>query len=477
MENDSRGTRPLPERSAPKSRWPWFVAAGCLLLLCLAILFPPNKETNSTGLTASTNSPNPVPTAGEMSAQDRLASKLANLQAIAQVAPTASEIVSNKVAQFARSRRELARAMAEHFKATLPPEFERFYDAAEAGRFDEMQAIYKSLRKQREDGADKSWYGPQWRTIVETVGVAEAAHDWPAQKLLDYGNAVLGSLRPGMVYLGGTDPGCFIPTLLNETSEGERHMVLTQNALADGTYLEYLNFLYGDRLKTITQEESTRAFQEYLTDAQKRLQHDQQFPNEPKQIRPGEDIRVVDNRVQVSGQVAVMTINEKLFQTLMRNNPDVSFGMEQSFPFTSTYAKATALGPIMELRVQDEGNAMTAARAARAVDYWRTTAQQLLSDPETPDGSDPRKAYSKMAVEQAAFLLDRKYTGEAEQAFKIATEIWPSSPEAVSRYVDLLTKQNRFEEAIPVIENGLKLNPDNQQFRDLLQEVQKRAKR
>src|SRR5206468_7992143 len=118
----------------------------------------------------------------------------------------------------------------------------------------------------------------------------------------------------GMVYVGGTDPGRFIPTLLNETSDGERHIVLTQNALADNTYLEYANFLYGDRLATLSKEDSQRAFQEYLTDAQKRLTHDQQFPNEPKQVRPGEDIQMVDNRLQVSGQIAVMAINEKLLQ-------------------------------------------------------------------------------------------------------------------------------------------------------------------
>src|SRR5439155_5980414 len=134
-------------------------------------------------------------------------------------------------------------------------------------------------------------------------------------------DAVLGSLRPGMLYVGGTDPGCFIPTFLNETAEGEHHIVLTQNALADGTYLDYLNFLYGDRLATLTQDDSQRAFQDYLADAQKRLQHDQEFPDEPKQIRRGEDVRLVDGKVQVSGQIAVMAINEKLLQTLMDKNP------------------------------------------------------------------------------------------------------------------------------------------------------------
>ena len=108
------------------------------------------------------------------------------------------------------------------------------------------------------------------------------------------------------------------------------------------------------------------------------------FPTNPKQVRPGEDIKMIENRVQVSGQVAVMAINEKLFQALMEKNPDASFAIEQSFPLESTYANATPLGPIMELRVRDEQNALTAERAAQSVDYWRATAQQLLADPETP---------------------------------------------------------------------------------------------
>jgi hypothetical protein len=336
-----------------------------------------------------------------------------------------------------------------------------------------METIYKDLRRQRENGTGDIYNGAQWRTIVETQGAADAAHDWPAEKLLDYGNAVLGALRPGMVYVGGTDPGCFIPTLLNETSDGEYHIVLTQNALADGSYLDYLGFLYGDQMTTLTKDDSQRAFQEYLADAQKRFQHDQQFPDEPKQLKPGEDVRVTENRVQVSGQVAVMAINERLFQTLMQNNPDASFAIEQSFPFPSTYAKASPLGPIMELGVEDEQNALTAERAAQSVDYWRATAEQLLSDPETPSGSDPRKAYSKLVSEQAALLLARNYTAEAEQALRIANEICPSSPEAVFRYVNLLVEQQRLPEAVQAAANAVNAAPDNKQFGDLLAQVQK----
>ena len=160
-----------------------------------------------------------------------------------------------------------------------------------------------------------------WQAVHETYGVAEVAHDWPAQDALDYGDAVLDALRPGMVYVGGTDAGRFIPTLLNETSDGEQHVVLTQNALADGTYIQYLGFLYGDQMATLTGDDSQQAFQNYMADAQKRLTHDQEFPQEPKQVQPGEDIQMTDGRVQVSGQVAVMMVAENLLNTLMSEKP------------------------------------------------------------------------------------------------------------------------------------------------------------
>lgn len=451
-----------PER---RSRWPWFLAIGCLLVLLLPLLQTLRRD-NQPARTDSSQMAGDVSPKTERTHSVRHASDIA-------LSPTAEEIVAGKLAQFGKSRRKLVHDLAEHFKTTVPAEVERFFDALEAGRYDEMQTIYKALQKQRENGTDRAWYGPVWRSIQEAWGAAEQAHTWPAQKLLDYGNAVLDSLRPGMVYVGGTDPGCFIPTFLNETSDGEHHITLTQNALADGTYLDYLNFLYGDKMKTLTGNDSQRAFQDYFADAKKRFDHDQQFPDEPKQLRPGENITMAEGRVQVSGQVAVMMINEKLIQTLMQNNPNLSFAMEQSFALTSTYANATPLGPIMELGVKDEQNALNSQRATQSVDYWRTTAQQLLADPESAASTTAREAYAKMASEQAALLLDRKFTAEAEQAFQIALQLQPSSPETVSRYANMLTGQKRSPEAIAIVEDALKASPTNKTFADLLKQLKK----
>jgi tetratricopeptide (TPR) repeat protein len=275
-----------------------------------------------------------------------------------------------------------------------------------------------------------------------------------------------------MIYAGGTDPGCFIPTMLNETTDAERHIVLTQNALADGTYLNYLRFQYADQMSTLTEEDSQHAFQDYIADAQKRLQHDQQFPDEPKQIKPGEDVKMEDGKMQVSGQVAVMSINEKLFQVLMDKNPDATFAMEESFPFASMYTNATTLGPVLEMRA-DGQSVLTAERAAQSVNYWRESAQQLLSDPEITADSDPRKAYSKLVSSQAGLLQQQNFTAEAEQAFQVALDLCPTSPEAVFRYVNLLMSQNRAGDAVPIAEAAAKTAPDNQQFQDLLRQLQK----
>jgi hypothetical protein len=367
--------------------------------------------------------------------------------------------------------------MAAKLKVEVPEEVQRYFAAAEAGRWEEQTNLFELLKKERQGADAPEGLKVLWGPIMEAFGVAEEAHRWPAQALLDYGHAILDPLRPGMIYVGGTDAGRFIPTLLNETSEGEHHAIFTQNALADNTYLQYTSFLYGDRLPTLTEADSQKAFTDYISDTQKRLLHDQQFPDEPKQIRPGEDVRMVDNRVQVSGQVAVMSINERLFQSLMDKNPDTSFAIEQSFPFKSTYAAATPLGPIMELRVQDEQNALTPERAAQSIDYWRTTAQQLAGDPDQADLSAARQAWSKMASDQAALLLDHKFAAEAEQGFQVATQLYPASPEAIFQYVNLLLQQNRVAEAAQVAENGAKAAPENQQIRQLLEQLNKMPKK
>jgi hypothetical protein len=444
--------------------WLWLVGTASLCIILLLVWLP-RSDRDSTDRYAST----PATEQGKTTTTPAPESvDLKHQPPVPEPRLSAEEIVAGKVSQFARDRFRITQSMAKHFKVNMTKEIESFFEAAEAGRWDDLKAAFDTLKKQRASDEHGKDLGTLWAPMLETFLVAECAYDWPAQKLLDYGESVLGSLRPGMVYVGGTDPGRGIPTLLNETSEGERHIVLTQNALADGSYVQYLGFLYGDKLSLPTSQDSQKVFEDYTVDAEKRLRHDKQFPDEPKQLRLGEDVRMDDGRLLISGQVAVMAINGKLLQTMMDKNPALGFALEESFPLKSTYAAAAPLGPVMELRVQDQQSAFTPATAAQAVDYWSSVAQQFASEPETAQDSASRLTYSKMATAQGNLLADHNYTADAEQAYRLATEICPSSLEAVCGYINLLVGQNRFDEAIPVAETAVKADPANQQFQALL---------
>ena len=363
---------------------------------------------------------------------------------------TAEEIVASKMKQFARARRDVMRAMAKQKNIEIPDAVERYFETLESGDWNQIEAAFNAINGGEPNAGQGSARRPEvtqlWGPIIDAYGVAEQVHLWPAQKLLDYGNAVLGSLRPGMVYVGGTDEGRWVPTLLNETSEGERHIVITQNGLADGIYAEYLRFLYGDRFNALSNDDSQRAFQDYMSDGQKRFEHDQKFPDEPKQLRDNENIQVKDGKVQVSGIVAVMDINERLLRMLMDKNPDLSFALQESFPLKSTYADASPIGPIMELRAQDQSS-FTAERAAESVNYWRNVADQLRASPDDANGETPLKSYSKLATGQANLFAERGFTESAEQTYRIALGIVPSNADAVFGLAELLERTGRAQDA------------------------------
>ena len=210
-------------------------------------------------------------------------------------------------------------------------------------------------------------------------------------------------------------------------------------------------------------EDTQRAFGEYIADAQQRLQHDERFPEEPKQIRPGENVRRAEGRVQVSGQTAVMAINEKLLHALMEKNPDLSFAVQESFPLRSTYADALPLGPLMELGARADQNPFTTERAQESIEYWRNTANQILSDPEALGSPTALKSYSHDTVAAANLLAAHDFRSQAEEAYRIAATVWPGNPEAVNGLADVLDRTGRGNEAQLLLEEFTRKFPDEQQ--------------
>jgi predicted Zn-dependent protease len=154
-----------------------------------------------------------------------------------------------------------------------------------------------------------------------------------------------------------------------------------------------------------------------------------------------------------------MAINEKLLQMLMQKNPDLSFALQESFPMRGTYGDALPLGPLMELRAPENRSAWTPERAAQSLDYWRNTAQQILSDPEATGSPATLKSYSHDAVSAANLLAAHNFSAEAEQSYRLALQLWPENPESVAGLADLLTANGRANEAQQLVEGFEKQHP------------------
>ena len=418
---------------------------------------------------------------------------------------------------------------------------------------------------------------------------------WFGHDMFDPPYAIYPPMEKNTILFGGTDPGRFNPTYMifcesftppskkrNPKFDRRDVYLITQNALADGTYLDYIrahynrsaqedpfffsNFLrttreedadrtniiarmmipvdrlftkLGARIEkrrradgvyppketppqppadmvnnpydvgaylskeilTPTPEDSQRAFSEYIQDAQRRLQHDMQNPNAPRQIRPGEDVRVVDNRISVSGQVAVMAINALLTKVIFDKNPTNEFYVEESFPLDWMYPHLTPSGIIMKINRQqvpeytaeiiDKDHQFWSKYSERLIGNWidyNTTTKQICDfaervylrrdytgftgSKEFVRDDNAQKAFSKLRSAIAGVYTWRlqnirnnvestRTLKEAEFSLKQAFAYCPYSPEAVFKYVSFLVSLGRAQEADLVVKTCLSFDPEN----------------
>lgn len=387
------------------------------------------------------------------------------------------------------------------------------------------------------------------------------------------------------ILFGGTDPGRFNPTYMifcesfldakykpRDPKFDRRDVYLiTQNALADKTYLDYIRAHYNrsaqsdpyffselvrtdkerdlgrtnllarallpldryftdlgrrieDRrradgvyppseIKTPSNEDSQHAFNDYLNDAARRLQHDSQFPNEPKQLKLGEGVAFTkDGRVQVSGQVAVMSINALLAKVIFDKNPTNEFYIEESFPLDWMFPHLTPYGIIMKIN-RNPVPEIPQEMIDKDHEFWSKYSERLIGNWITYDtsikeicdfaervylrhdfrGFKGNRTFIRDDFGQKAFSKLRSAIGwiygwrssyyecppeykpktpaeqqrllkEAEFALKQSYAFCPLSPEALYKYVNLLVQQGRTQDALMLAETSLKFDASNPVF-------------
>src|SRR5206468_6700073 len=132
---------------------------------------------------------------------------------------------------------------------------------------------------------------------------------------------------------------------------------------------------------------SETAFQDYMADAERRIKHDRTLPREPKQIKPGEGVKLDPNgKVQINGQIAVMSINGLLAKVIFDRNPDREFYVQESFPLDWMFPHLSPHDLILKLNRQPVA-ALTPDMVERDRSYWNARLRRWIGGwltPETP---------------------------------------------------------------------------------------------
>jgi thioredoxin-like negative regulator of GroEL len=265
--------------------------------------------------------------------------------------------------------------------------------------------------------------------------------------------------------------------------------------------------VYPDReISTPTPAESAQCFQEYMDDAARRLQL--------HQLDPGEGVSMVGNRLQISGQISVMAINSLFTKVIFDHNPKNDFFIEESLPLKWMYPYLAPFGIIMKINRQPLPE-LSEEMVRRDHEFWTQYSRPFIGDWLTYDtpikdiatwaekvylrrdftgfqgdrkfirDDQAQKSFSKLRGSIAGLYAWRvtdpanqnpavrqRMMKEAEFAFRQAFALCPYNLEVLFRYVNLLTSQLRFDEALVLARTSLKLDPFNAQFSDLIKRLE-----
>ena len=369
---------------------------------------------------------------------------------------SAAETVSDPIdmaRRYAQTRHEIMRAIAEETGTTIPQGYERIMESIREGDWPTTAGLWK-----RHSDRDREEQYALWQPMLEAFGYLEQADRWPGELLTRYADEILSSIPDGSIYFGGTDPGRFIISAHQNMTDSPDIFVITQNALADNTYLDYMRNRHGHRIHLPSKEDANRAFQQYVEDVRE------------GRIPAGAEVAVKDGRVSVQGIAGVMMINGILARMIFEENKDRhEFYVEESYVIEWMLPHLEPHGLIM--RLHSEPINFTPAIVKRDFDFWEARAQELIDDPLFIDSEAARRTYSKLRSAIAGLYAHRRMFDDAEQAFRQAIDLYPESPEASFRLADLFLNQRRYMEALSTMEALHTLDPANTRVQSYLTQI------
>jgi tetratricopeptide (TPR) repeat protein len=256
-------------------------------------------------------------------------------------------------------------------------------------------------------------------------------------------------MEPDAIFFGGTDPGRFVPTYMIFSANVRPDVYLiTQNALADNTYMTQMRDLYGERIWMPSQADSNSAFARYINKVESGV------------IDAGADVTTEGGKVQVTGVGGVMQINALLTEDIWKRNKDQhAFYVEESYPIPWMYPYLEPHGLILKLN--KERTTLSTELIRKDFAFWEWFVARLRRHPRFEYDPIAQKTFSKLRGAIAGLYQNRGLLRQAEEAYLQSLTLYPASPEATFRLADLYIKSSRIEDARIVLERLLDKDPGN----------------
>ena len=350
---------------------------------------------------------------------------------------------SQTVRDFSANRHQLIQDLSSRLNLPLPPAVEPFFQAAMAGDWSVVSNQLAQLKAQDPcQPAIASLMNALWAPIHETWGLYAV---WTGLKedsgLMNmFTGPILASMPAGSIYFGGTDAGRFAITAVNAVQNPPPVVCLTQNALADNSYLAYLRATCGDRIWLPSQEDSQAAFRQYLNDVKE------------GRIPAGADVKIEDGKVQVEGVAGVMMINSMLSRMIFDHNKDTHpFFVEESYVLGWMYPYLEPHGLILQLCPKPVVE-LSPETIARDQQLWDEQEKNLFATPGFAQNLEAHKIFAKLRAAIAGVYEYRKLNPEAEAAYRQAIRLCPASPEANFRLANMFAVRQQTGTAIQVME-------------------------
>ena len=252
------------------------------------------------------------------------------------------------------------------------------------------------------------------------------------------------------LFFGGTDPGRFVPTYMIHGAKYRSDIkLITQNALADDTYMSVERDTYGDEVWIPAKEDSAEAFNIYVDEVQRGVR------------QANGDLRIENGRVQVTGALGVMEINGILTKMMFDHDKKFrDFYIEESYVIPWMYPYLSPHGLIMKLNA--EFVPYDAATASKDRDFWDWYTRRLLDDPMYRRDFAGQKSFSKLRTAIAGLYARQGRMRDAANAYREAVLLYPVSPEATFRYAqESLLPFSKFDIVLELMDYIDSVDPKN----------------